>query len=130
MVTIPESHRDLLTADVAMLATHGQDAYPQVTASWFLFDEDGLVKLSLNTTRQKVKNLRQYPECTFFILDRANPYRTIEIRARAELQPDADYAFADKLGRKYGADLRTMDRAGDERVIVTLQPVKINTYGT
>jgi PPOX class probable F420-dependent enzyme len=126
MMAIPDSHRDLLTTDVATLATIGRDGLPQVTALWFLLDDDGLVKLSLNTSRQKTRNLRRHPECTLFILDRANPYRTLEIRARAEISPDDDYAFADKLGRKYGADPRNMDRPGERRVVVTLQPVKIN----
>jgi PPOX class probable F420-dependent enzyme len=126
MTTFPETHRDLLESDVAILATIGRDGYPQVTALWFLFDEDDTVKLSLNTTRQKVKNLREHPECTFFILDRANPLRTLEVRAHAELSPDEDYAFADKLGRKYGVDLRMMDRPDEHRVIVTLRPIKVN----
>ncbi len=130
MTMIPESHQDLLTADVAMLATIAPDGYPQVTATWFLLDDDGVVKLSLNTTRQKVKNLRRHPECTLFVLDLANPYRTLEIRARAELHPDDDYSFADKLGRKYGADLRTMDQADERRVVVSLQPIRVNTYGS
>ncbi|MGH2585331.1 MAG: hypothetical protein ACRDJE_10500 [Dehalococcoidia bacterium] len=40
---------------------------------------------------------------------------------------DDGYAFANKVGRKYGgADLRTMDRPGERRVVVTLRPVKIN----
>ena len=126
-ITVPESHRDLLQSDVAMLSTIGRDSYPQVTAIWFLLDEDGEVKLSLNTARRKTKNLRQRPECTLFILDRANPYRSLEIRARAELGADGDYAFADKVGRKYGdADLRTNDRPGEGRVVVTLRPVKVN----
>ncbi len=98
MTTIPESHQDLLAADVAMLATIAPDGYPQVTATWFLLDDDCVVKLSLNTTRQKVKNLRRHPECTLFVLDLANPYRTLEIRARAELQPDDEFTFADRLG--------------------------------
>jgi PPOX class probable F420-dependent enzyme len=126
MTTLPATHRDLLKSDVAILATIGQDGYPQVTALWFLFDEDDTVKLSLNTTRQKVKNLQAHPECTLFILDRANPGRTLEIRARAELSPDADYIFADKLGRKYGADMRMMDRPGEHRIVVTLKPLKVN----
>lgn len=126
MTTFPETHRDLLEADVAILATIGRDGYPQVTALWFLFDEDETLKLSLNTSRQKVKNLRQHPECTLFILDRANPLRTLEVRARAELTPDPDYTFADKLGRKYGADLRAIDQPGEQRVLVTLHPIKIN----
>ena len=128
MTAFPESHRDLLQSDVAVLATVSQDGYPQVTALWFVFD-DGMVKLSLNSSRQKVKNLRQHPECTLFLVDRTNPYRTLEIRARAELSPDPDYTFADKVGRKYGADLRTMDRPGESRVVVSLRPVKFNTYG-
>lgn len=123
--TFPESHHDLLQSDVAILSTVGRDGYPQVTSLWFLLNEDGALKLSLNTTRQKTKNLRDHPECTLFILDRANPYRALEIRARAELTPDDDYAFADKVGRKYGADLRTMDQPGERRVMVTLQPVKV-----
>lgn len=83
------------------------------------------MKLSLNTTRQKTKNLQDHPQCTLFILDRANPYRALEVRARAEITPDDDYAFADRLGRKYGADLRAMDRPGERRVMVTLRPVKV-----
>ena len=55
MTMIPESHQDLLTAEVAILATIGQDGYPQAQ-----------------------------PECTLFILDTANPYRTLEIRARGD----------------------------------------------
>ncbi len=129
MNTFPESHRDLLASDVAVLATVGRDGYPQLTAVWFLLDEDGLVKLSLNTARQKVKNLRRRPEATLFFFDPVNPYRTLEIRARAEVEPDPDYAFADRLGAKYGADLRTMDRPGEERVAVSFVPVKVNTYG-
>ena len=126
MITIPETHHDLLTSDVAILATIGPNGQPQVTALWFLFDDDGIIRLSLNTTRQKVKNLRVHPECTFFILDRANPYRTLEMRARAELTPDPEYIFADKLGRKYSADLRKIDQPGEHRVVVTLHTIKVN----
>jgi PPOX class probable F420-dependent enzyme len=130
MKNIPETHQDLLNADVAMLATVGPDGSPQVTALWFLLDDDGTIRLSLNTTRQKAKNLQANPRCTFFVLDPANPYRTLEVRARAEIAPDLDYAFARKLGAKYGgADISTNDRSGETRVVVSLQPVKVNTWG-
>lgn len=129
MDIIPESYRDLLAAPVAVLATLGPDGYPQVTATWFLLDDDDTLKLSLNTTRRKVKNLTAHPECTLFILDPATPYRTLEIRARAELQPDPDFAFAARLGQKYGADVHANDQPGDTRVVVTLHPVKANTWG-
>ena len=131
MTAIPETHRDILdTAPVGIVATVGPDGMPQVTANWFLAEEDGMVRMSLNTTRQKVKNLMRRPESTVFFLDPANPYRTLEIRARAEIEPDPDYVFADRVGAKYGAaDVRTMDQPGETRVVVTFVPVKVNTFG-
>jgi hypothetical protein len=70
------------------------------------------------------------PESTLFFIDPANPYRTLEIRARAEIEPDPDYGLADRVGGKYGgADVRTMDQPGETRVAITFVPVKVNTFG-
>jgi PPOX class probable F420-dependent enzyme len=128
MTFVPETHQDLLNAEVGVLATIGQDGYPQVTGLWFLFDEDSTIKLSLNTRRQKVKNLQAHAECTFFVLDTTNPHRTLEVRARAVIEPDQDYGFAKKLGAKYGGWI-PQDRPGESRVIVSLQPIKVNIWG-
>jgi PPOX class probable F420-dependent enzyme len=126
MVDIPDSHRDLLDGQVATFATVGSDDRPQLSEVWFLA-EDGEVRLSLNTTRQKVKNLRRRPGCTLFLLDLANPYRYLEIRGDAEITPDDDYTFAKRLAAKYGGvDLRRNDRPGETRVMVTIRPVKVN----
>ncbi|HEX3811693.1 MAG TPA: PPOX class F420-dependent oxidoreductase [Mycobacteriales bacterium] len=125
MTSIPDSHHDLLDTQVATLATVGRDGRPQLSELWFLA-EDGEVRTSLNTTRQKVRNLQRNPACTLFILDLTNPYRYLELRGDAEITPDPDYAFADRLGAKYGADLREHDGAGESRVVVTIKPAKVN----
>ena len=125
MTGIPDSHRDLLSAPVATLATNGPDGRPQLSEVWFLADGD-TVRLSLNTSRQKVRNLQRNPACTLFILDLGMPARYLEIRGDAELAPDDDYDFADKVGAKYSADLRTRDKPGERRVVVTLNPSRIN----
>ncbi|HET8522535.1 MAG TPA: PPOX class F420-dependent oxidoreductase [Thermomicrobiales bacterium] len=128
--TIPESHRDLVErCPTVILATLGPDGFPQVSAMWFLVEEDGTIAASLNTARQKVKNLRRSPDATLFFVDPDNPYRTLEIRARADLTPDPDYTFADQVGGKYGVNLREMDKPGQERVVARFAPVKVNTYG-
>jgi PPOX class probable F420-dependent enzyme len=125
MTDFPESHRDLLDAQFATLATLGRDGIPQLTEVWFIHDE-GELKLSLNTSRLKTKNLRRRPECSLFLLDVANPYRYMDVRGRARIEPDDDYAFADRVGEKYGgADLREHDARGDSRVIVTIEPTKV-----
>jgi PPOX class probable F420-dependent enzyme len=124
--SVPSTHVDLLDAPVATLATIGADGRPQVSAVWFLHD-DGVVKFSLNTTRQKTKNLTANPAVTVFILDTANPARYLEVRGDATVEADEDYAFADRVGAKYGgADLRAMDGPGQHRVVVSVNPVRIN----
>jgi PPOX class probable F420-dependent enzyme len=125
MTDVPESHRDLLDAQVATLATIDSKGFPQLSEVWFLHDE-GDVKLSLNTSRLKTRNLRKRPECSLLVVDPESPYRYLEVRGRARIEPDDDYVFADKVGAKYGgADLRGMDGPGESRVVVTIEPVKV-----
>lgn len=125
MAEIPASHRDLLKGDFATLGTVGPDGRPQLSEVWFLAEGD-TVGISLNTSRQKTKNLRANPASSLFILDVAVPYRYLELRGDAEITPDDDYAFADKVGAKYNADLRQHDQPGQTRVKVVIRPVRIN----
>ena len=124
MTDFPQSHRDLLDGQVASLATIGRDGFPQVTEIWFLHDA-GEVKLSLNTSRLKTRNLQRNPQCSVLLLDLQNPYRYLEVRGTARLDPDDDYAFARKLGAKYGADLKVHDQPGESRVAVTIKPANV-----
>ncbi len=121
MTTFPQSHSDLLDAQVATLATIGGDGYPQQTELWFLYD-DGELKLSLNDSRLKTRNLVKRPQCSLMILDVKNPYRYLAVRGNAAIEPDDDYAFANKLGAKYSADLKVHDQPGESRVVVTIEP--------
>ncbi len=117
---IPESHRDLLDAQFATLATIGERGGPQLTEVWFLA-EDRELKLSLNSSRVKTRNLQARPQCSLFILDLGNPYRYVDVRGRARIEPDDNYAFADRVGAKYGSDLREHDGPGEHRVVVTIE---------
>ena len=80
----PPQFHDLLEAKFATLATLGKDGGPQLTEVWFLF-EDGKVKVSLNDSRLKTKNLRARPRCSLFILDLANPFRYVDVRGTASM---------------------------------------------
>lgn len=124
-MAIPESHRDLLDAQFATLATIDASGAPQLTEVWFLRDGDD-VRISLNTSRAKTRNLRARPRCSLLILDAENPYRYLELRGRARIEPDDDYAFADRVGAKYDADLRAHDAPGDSRVVVTIEAEKVH----
>jgi PPOX class probable F420-dependent enzyme len=125
---IPASHADLLNAQVGVLGTIGASGRPQLSAVWFLA-EGGTVKFSLNSARQKTKNLRANPKASFLITDPANPYKYVELRGDVEITPDDDYKVADQVGAKYGANLRDRDQPGDTRVVVTLTPARVITWG-
>jgi PPOX class probable F420-dependent enzyme len=124
MTEFPESHRDLLEAQFATLATLARDGSPQLTEIWFLH-EDGKLKLSLNSSRRKTKNLLERPACSLFIIDLSNPYRYVDVRGDAQIEPDDDYVFADRVGAKYDSDLREHDAPGETRVVVTIEPTSI-----
>ena len=125
MLEIPASHRDLLDGQFATFGTVGSDGRPQLSEVWFLADGD-TIGISLNTVRQKTRNLMARPGVSLFLLDLANPYRYVEIRGDAEISPDDDYSFADRVGAKYGANLRDHDQPGQARVVVTIRPVRVN----
>jgi PPOX class probable F420-dependent enzyme len=124
MTEIPQSHTDLLDANFATLATISRDGTPHQTEIWFLH-EDGELKISLNTSRRKTKNLVTRPQCSLFVLDLENPFRYLEVRGRARIESDDDYAFARRVGAKYDADLKVHDQPGETRVVVTIEPVNV-----
>jgi PPOX class probable F420-dependent enzyme len=97
-----------------------------VSEVWFLAEDDA-VRVSLNVTRQKTRNLVTNPAISVLLLDLANPLRYLELRGDAEITPDDDYSFADRLAAKYGegVDLRQMDAPGQTRVVVTVKPVRV-----
>ena len=125
MPAIPSSHRDLLDGQSRRSARSARTAGRSCPRSGILADGD-TVKISLNTSRQKTKNLLANPGVSLILLDLAVPYRYLEIRGDAEITPDDDYSFADRFGAKYQANVRDHDRPGDRRVIVTIRPTRVN----
>jgi len=118
---VPASHHDVLEAQYAILATVGANGRPQMSTVYFLASADGTVRLSVNETRQKAKNMLADPKVSLHIADSAQPARYLELRGHASVQADDEYIFADVLGSKYGGlDLRKMDRPGERRTIVTI----------
>ena len=129
MPSLPDSHSDLLDAPgVASLSTLGADAYPQVTAIWFMREGDTVVT-SLTASRQKFKNVSRHPKATLFLLDPTNPYRTLEIRADVTIEDDPDLATLQALLAKYGTDLDSFSGPKEDRRRVTLTPRRVVANG-
>ncbi len=127
MTDFPASHQDLLEKPgFATLATISPTGHPQLTEVVYLLDDDGEIKVSLNETRHKARNLKRDSRCSLFFLDLDNPLRYIEVRGDAEVADDPGKAFAAKAGAKYGMDFTRNDQPGEKRVVVTLHPTRVH----
>ncbi|MGU3498765.1 PPOX class F420-dependent oxidoreductase [Mycobacterium sp. C31M] len=129
MAIIPESHRDLIDAPlVASLSTIGADGTPQVTAVWFVIEDDA-VQISLLRTRQKYRNVTERPQATLFIIDPENPFRTLEIRGTVNVDDDSDLTLFERVFRHYGQDPTASGAPTAGRVAVTLRPTRVVAQG-
>jgi len=128
MTTVPElvpaSHADLLALPAtATLTTLDRSGRPASTAVWYLLDSDGELKSSVTTDRQKYRNLRADPRCSLLVIDPANSFRTLEVRADAELTGDPDLAVVGRFAAAYGVDPAIF--AGQDRCTITYRPVRV-----
>jgi PPOX class probable F420-dependent enzyme len=126
---VPESFRELLESPgVAVISTIGPNGTPHSSAVWYLLDDDGKVRLSLNGKRRKLQNLQRDPRVSVLFIDPTNPDRTLELRGRARLAVDEDRSFRDRVGEKYDHDVAAIDGPDDIRYIVTLEPVRVREW--
>jgi PPOX class probable F420-dependent enzyme len=102
---VPAEFHGLLESQAfAFVATLGKDGAPQVTPVWFLWDGAN-VKLSLIDGMQRHLNLTRDDRIAVAIAHPAEPYRYLELRGRAVLEPDHDGTIFRAIARKYtGSD--------------------------
>jgi PPOX class probable F420-dependent enzyme len=132
VLTIPESHRDLLERPVCgVLTTLMPDGRPHACLVWL--DHDGTC-VRINTTLQRLsgRNLLADPRLSLLVVDPLDTARFIALRGRAELVRDGAVEHLDGLTRRYTthpcyhghvypADQATLE----ERVIVRIHARRI-----
>ena len=121
MTTFPTSHRDLLDAQIGHSATIGANGIPELTAVWFLYDDDDHVKIWLNTAG-RAPNLAQRPSaaCSSSTL---NPFRYLDVRGRATLTPTPTTCLPRSSERSTAVPISaSATDPGESRVVVTIEP--------
>jgi PPOX class probable F420-dependent enzyme len=123
---VPDSHRDLLQAPLtATLTTIDGHGRPHSTAVWYLIDDDGQLKGSITSERVKYKNLSRNQHCSLFIIDPENAFRTLEVRAEADLTADPEKATVSKFAKLYEVDEEMLNAGGGDRYTITFKPRRI-----
>jgi PPOX class probable F420-dependent enzyme len=113
-----------------VVATVQPDGGPQLSAVWAKLDGDGLVFSTL-ASRQKGRNLARDPRVAVLVSDPADPYRTVEVRGRAQVIPDPTGALIKELGRHYndGAEFSEPVERMQQRIVVRVPVEHVTTYG-
>jgi PPOX class probable F420-dependent enzyme len=130
---IPESHLDLIEKPVvAVLTPLMPDGQPQSTLVWCDHHE-GVLRINTALGRQKTRNLDRDPRVSVLILDPSNSSRWIEVRGMAVQETAGALEHLDHLTRQYtehdrfyGGLVPLERQAQETRVILSIQPVKIN----
>lgn len=124
MPTIPAEREEILTKRAfGHVATLGPGGEPQSNPVWIDWDGEHLM-FSQTTSRQKVQNLKRDARVAVSMVDPDQPYSYLEIRGRVEkLDNDPDYAFINKMAKKYlDADEYPYLQPGEERIVVKVRP--------
>jgi PPOX class probable F420-dependent enzyme len=128
MAAIPDEAKHLFeNKDMAHVATLNSDGSPQVSAVWVGLDGD-LVTFNTAEGRVKPKNLRRDGRVAISIAGQDNPYENLILQGKVvELTQDGADDDIDTLAKRYlGADSYPFRQPGEERVIVKIEPEKVN----
>jgi PPOX class probable F420-dependent enzyme len=130
MPELTDAQREVIgSTPVVALSTIGPQGTPQTTATWFVLDDDGLVRISLNGARQKVKNIQRNPAVSALFVNPQNAFQTVELRGTATVSAEGSSALVEKVKAKYDTDVSGFDQPGEQRYVVTIQPEKVLTFG-
>ncbi len=128
MAAIPDEAKHLFEGkDFAHVATVNPDGSPQVSAVWIGLDGD-LITFNTAEGRVKPKNLRNNPSVAISIAGQENPYESLIVQGKVvEITGEGADNDIDALAKRYlDADSYPFRQPGEERVIVKIEPEKVN----
>ncbi|HTZ43106.1 MAG TPA: PPOX class F420-dependent oxidoreductase [Jatrophihabitans sp.] len=126
MTALPERARTLLDdANFVVVATSNTDGSPQTSVLWATHDGDQLL-LSTTQGRKKETNWLRDPRASVLILDKADPYRYVEVRGTVSMTTDGGPQLIERLSQIYTGQSYTGDEGTDNiRVVVRVTPTRV-----
>jgi PPOX class probable F420-dependent enzyme len=125
---IPDEAKHLFeNKDFAHVATVNSDGSPQVSPVWIGLDGD-LVTFNTAEGRVKTNNVQRDERVALSIHDQENPYENLIVQGKVvEVTEDGADDDIDALAKRYlDADSYPFRQPGEQRVIVKIEPEKVN----
>jgi PPOX class probable F420-dependent enzyme len=125
VTSLDDFARELLDGqNFATVATLNKDGGPQTSVVWIDRDGDHPV-FTVTNDKQKTRNLARDPRISLTVVDRENPYRSVELRGTAELVEDPERTLSFRLSQKYLGVDPPDDPPGSRRLIVKVTPERL-----
>ena len=110
---------------LTVVGTKRADATLQLNPAWFEFT-DGYFWLNSNRWCTWPKNVQRDRDITLNFIDASEPFRWASIHGRlADVIPDPDHEFIDRLARRYSGRVFRELRPGEERITLKIEPVSV-----
>jgi PPOX class probable F420-dependent enzyme len=126
MTGLPQRAKQLLDqANFVVVATSNTDGSPQTSVLWATYEGDELL-LSTIQGRKKETNWLNDPRASVLILDKADPYRYVEVRGSVSMSTEGGPELIERLSQAYTGQSYTADEGTDHvRVVVRLTPTRV-----
>lgn len=126
--SLDETARRLLDGkNFATVATLQPDGSPQTSVVWVGRDGDQVL-FSTTAQRRKARNLELDPRVSVSVFDLGNPYSSVEIRGKAQLDPDPEKALPKELSHKYLGEDPPAEEAEERRLVVRITPERVIAF--
>ncbi|MDQ2838249.1 MAG: PPOX class F420-dependent oxidoreductase [Actinomycetota bacterium] len=122
MTGLPQRAKQLLDdANFVVVGTSNTDGSPQTSVLWATYEGDQLL-LSTIQGRKKETNWLKDPRASVLILDKADPYRYVEVRGSVTMSTEGGPELIERLSQLYTGQRYTGDEGTDNvRVVVRLE---------
>jgi PPOX class probable F420-dependent enzyme len=123
-----EQAKLFLDKNLGVVATIRKDGTPQLTPVWIDYDGENVL---FNTAegRWKPRNIQRDPRVTVFVQNPGDPWQWISITGPVETTRDGAVEHIDKLAKKYTGRDSYGVKPGEQRVIVSVRPERVNALG-
>ncbi|MEO9237804.1 MAG: PPOX class F420-dependent oxidoreductase [Jatrophihabitantaceae bacterium] len=118
MTGLPQRAKQLLDdANFVVVGTSNTDGSPQTSVLWATYEGDQLL-LSTIQGRKKETNWLKDPRASVLILDKADPYRYVEVRGSVTMSTEGGPELIERLSQLYTGQRYTGEEGTDNVRVV------------
>jgi PPOX class probable F420-dependent enzyme len=129
----PKFEAFLRQPNVAVLAALRKDGSPSLSAVWYEYGADGIIRISITRQRAKYRYVSRDPRVALCIAGHEPPYVEVVLEGRATITEDEGPELIERLCKHYygeqeGTKYAEYTNSQDERLVLAFRPSAVHTW--